>query len=86
MIAQTIDGKNGGDKMLRNLKAEMVRYGITTTDLSRVSNKTERSIQLKVAGKNAFTFPEVVAIRDAFFPGMSLEYLFARADPAQDSA
>lgn len=72
--------------MLQNLRAEMVRYGITTTDLSRVAKRTERSIRLKVSGKNSFTLPESIAIRDAFFPGMSLEYLFAHTGPTQDSA
>ena len=64
--------------MLQNLRAEMLRYGITAADLSRAAKRTERSIRLKVAGKTAFTLPEGIAIRDAFFPGMSLEYLFAR--------
>lgn len=72
--------------MLQNLRAEMVRYGVTAVDLSRVTNRTERSIRLKVSGKNAFTLPEGIAIRDAFFPGMSLEYLFARSELVQDSA
>ena len=72
--------------MLQNLRAEMVRYGITTADLSHATNRTERSIRLKVAGKNAFTLPEGIAIRDAFFPGVSLEYLFAHSNAAQDSA
>lgn len=72
--------------MLQNLRAEMLRYGITAADLSRVAKRTERSIRLKVAGKTAFTLPEGIAIRDAFFPGMSLEYLFARTESVQDSA
>ena len=66
--------------MLQNLRAEMMRYGITAADLSRTAKRTERSIRLKVAGKTAFTRPEGIAIRDAFFPGMSLEYLFARTE------
>lgn len=64
--------------MLQNLRAEMTRYGITPRDLSRETNRTERSIRLKIDGKNAFTLPEGIAIRNAFFPGMSLEYLFAQ--------
>lgn len=72
--------------MLRNLRAEMLRYGITSADLSRAAKRTERSIRLKISGKNAFTIREGIAIRDAFFPGMSLEYLFVNTDPTQGSA
>jgi len=70
--------------MLRNLSSEMKRYGISQNDLSRVTHKSERSIRLKLSGKNAFSFPEAKAVRDSFFPGISLEYLFAQSE--QDSA
>lgn len=32
---------------------------------------------LKINGKYAFTLNEAFAIRDAYFPGMEIEYLFA---------
>ena len=75
--------------MFQNLQAEMKRYGISTSDLSRVANKTKRSIQDKMRGKNDFTLSEAAKIRDSFFPGLSLEYLFARGENperTQDSA
>lgn len=71
--------------MLHNLCAEMARHEVTTPDISRVIKKTDRSVRLKVTGKNAFTMPEAIAIRDAFFPEMTLEYLFKR-DTGQSSA
>ena len=71
--------------MLNNLKAEMARYGITVPDISRITQKSDKSIRDKITGKSDFSMPEGLAIRNEFFPGLSLEYLFtadeARADP-----
>lgn len=69
--------------MLQNLRTEMKRYGVDAIDLSRAAGRTERSIRLKISGENAFTIREGIAIRDAFFPGMSLEYLFVNTDTTQ---
>jgi hypothetical protein len=70
----------GGDEMFYNLCAEMARKSITTTDLSRVTHKTGRSIRNKINGNGDFTLSEVYAIRDAFFPQMNIEYLFERKE------
>lgn len=64
--------------MFPNLRAEMVRHNVTAVDISKVTHKTDRSIRDKIAGRSDFLLTEVYAIRDAFFPGMELEYLFAR--------
>lgn len=66
--------------MLVNLRAEMARYGISAADLASVTGKTERSIRDKISGKRDFTLPESAVIRDTFFPGLKLEYLFSRSD------
>lgn len=72
--------------MLQNLKAEMVRYGVTASDLALVTNRTVKTINWKISGKYDFTLTESKSIRDKFFPGMSLEYLFSSGDPtAPDS-
>ena len=63
--------------MFPNLRAEMVRHNVTAVDISKVTHKTDRSIRDKIAGRGDFSLTEVYAIRDAFFPGMELEYLFA---------
>jgi len=63
--------------MLCNLKAEMARKQISAEMLAKAVGKSSRSMTDKVAGKFDFTFPECTTIRDKFFPGMSLEYLFA---------
>lgn len=62
--------------MLNNLRAEMARYGISTVDIAKVTGKTERSIRDKLIGKTQFSIPDAMAVRDHFFPEMSLEYLF----------
>lgn len=69
--------------MLSNLRTEMIRCGVTLTDLARVTGKTDRCMRDKVSGKRNFTFPECTTIRDAFFQKLSLEYLFAQSDAAE---
>lgn len=68
--------------MLPNLRAEMVRIGIKTTDIARAIGKTERSVRYKVSGQRSFSVEEALAIRDRFFPGLSVEYLFSRDSTA----
>ena len=63
--------------MLCNLKAEMARYNVSPVDVARIIGKTDRSIRDKISGKYDFTINECNAIRNNFFPDMSLEYLFA---------
>lgn len=70
--------------MLANLKAEMARYGISTLDIAKVAQRTNKSIRDKISGKTDFTMPEGLAIRNALFPGLSLEYLFASEDAAEN--
>lgn len=67
--------------MLVNLKCEMVRKNLSTVDISREIGKTSRAVSYKIAGNQAFTLPEAIAIRDRFFPSLTLEYLFAEDDP-----
>ncbi len=66
--------------MMENLRAEMIRYGVSALDIARVTGKTDRSIRDKISGKRDFTMSEGTTIRDHFFPGLSLEYLFAKVD------
>lgn len=70
--------------MFNNLRAEMARANISISDIAKVIHKTERSTRDKINGKAGFTWSEIIAIRDAFFPGMSIEYLFAQSE-AQSS-
>ncbi len=63
--------------MLRNLKAEMARHGIKTIDLQRAISKTDRCIRDKISGRAVFTLSEAMKIRDTYFKGLDLDYLFA---------
>ena len=71
--------------MLNNLKAEMARGGIKTSDIARVINKTDKCARMKVAGQTGFTFNECMTIHRTLFPDCSIEYLFAEeADYAKN--
>lgn len=79
---------------MQNLAAEMARMGVTNADIQKILDCSAKTVTNKLSDVTAFTVPEAFAIRDTFFPGFRLEYLFARApDPGpqpgpgmQDSA
>jgi transcriptional antiterminator len=62
---------------MRNLLAEMVRYGVTNADLQKVLGCSEKTVRNKLSGETEFSFPETIKIRNRFFEGFRLEYLFA---------
>lgn len=66
--------------MYHNLDAEMARIGITNRHLSLLLRKSARTIRDKRSGKYPFTLQEARKIRDAFFPGMNLDFLFSEYD------
>lgn len=70
--------------MLSNLKAEMARENITVPVLARTIKKSDRTIREKIKGNGTFSIPDAIAVRDTFFPGMDLEYLFAHSATAQN--
>lgn len=61
---------------MRNLKAEMVRYGMNNLDLQKILGCSERTVTNKLSGETEFTISEALKIRNTFFPGLRLEYLF----------
>lgn len=65
--------------MLKNIKAEMARNGITTEMVMHVLQKSDKTTRDKINGRSGFYFDEAVKLRDALFPGMDLEYLFAQS-------
>lgn len=66
--------------MLQNLKAEMARYSITSADIAKKISRSERNVRDKLNGEFQFTIEEAKIIKDELFPGMSLEYLFAKSN------
>lgn len=59
-----------------NLMAELARRNLTKRDIAQALHKDGRTIRNRFNGSAPFTIPEAFAIRDAFFPGVSLDYLF----------
>ena len=71
-----MNGGKEGNMVFRNLQAEMVRRNVTPIAISKSINKTEKSTRAKLDGKFPFTFQEAKIVRDTFFPGMDLDFLF----------
>lgn len=63
---------------VRNLSAEMARFGVTYSDLMELLNCSQKTVSNKLNDATEFSVSEAMNIRDKFFPGMRLEYLFAR--------
>lgn len=66
--------------MLRNLQAEMARSGVTVGAVSKSIGKSDRKVRDTLAGRYQFGVYEAFTIRDTFFPGLTMEYLFAREE------
>lgn len=63
---------------MKNLSAEMVRFGVSVSDLQNFLNCTDKTVRNKLSGTTEFSVREALGIRDAFFPGYRIEYLFAQ--------
>lgn len=73
--------------MLSNLRAEMIRAGVSTADIQAVLSCSPKTVTNKLSDSTAFSIWDAIKIRDTFFPGFKLEYLFARSGAEeQDSA
>lgn len=68
-----------------NLVAEMARADISIKDISACINVCERTTRYKMNGRTPFSWPEVRAIHQRFFPDIQLDVLFASGDE-RDSA
>lgn len=69
---------------MKNLSAEMARYGVSNVDIQNLLGCSNKTVTNKLSDNTTFSVNEAIKIRDAFFPGLRIEYLFARAE--QDSA
>lgn len=70
---------------MRNLRAEMERYGVTVADIRKILGCSEKTVRNKINGDTDFTLPEAFKIKSTFFKGYTLEYLFA-TDTLPESA
>lgn len=71
--------------MLNNLSAEMKRNGLNSVSLAGVIGKSDKAVRDKISGRSQFDIYEAMKIRDKFFSGMTLEYLFARQENPMDT-
>lgn len=62
--------------MYPNLNAEMSRIGIEQKDIAKKLNKGADGVSLKINGKRAWLLDEAKIIKAAFFPNLSIDYLF----------
>jgi len=62
---------------MRNLQAEMARYGISVVDIAKLLGCTEKTIRSKLAETTDFTYPEARLIHVKLFSTLQMEYLFA---------
>lgn len=60
-----------------NLRAEMARYGISNGDIQKLLCCSGKTVKNKLCGKTEFTVSEALKIRNKYFKGYTLEYLFA---------
>ena len=63
---------------MRNLCAEMARNGVSIGDIQKVLGCADKTVRNKTSGATEFSVSEALKIRDAFFPMLRIEYLFAR--------
>lgn len=67
---------------MRNLRAEMARYGISSQDIQLLLSCTDKTVKSRLEGTTEFSVSDSFKIRDTFFPGMRIEYLFASDNPS----
>ena len=60
----------------KNLKAEMGRDKVTIESISELLQIHRNSVANKLNGKTTFSIEEAKAIKTAFFPDYTLDYLF----------
>lgn len=63
-----------------NLMAEIAKRGIKKTAIAERIGISSRTLYSKLGGETSFTWEEVCAIKDCFFPDMDQETLFKRTD------
>lgn len=64
--------------MYPNLERELRQRGIAKKELAHLLEVREATVYDKLQGRFEFKLKEAMQIRDHFFPGVILEYLFSR--------
>ena len=63
-----------------NLRAEMTRFGVRQEDIANAVSKSVATIRNWMYGNGEFSVGDAFVVRDKFFPGCSIEYLFKREE------
>lgn len=63
---------------MKNLKAEMARYAVSNLDIQKLLGCSDKTVKNKLNGETAFTVSEALKIRETFFKGYRISYLFAQ--------
>lgn len=71
---------------MKNLSAEMARFGVSNADIQAILSCSSKTVTNKLNDSTEFSVSEAIKVRDAFFPGLRLEYLFASSEGVRDSA
>jgi transcriptional regulator with XRE-family HTH domain len=64
--------------MYRNLEAELARKGISRADIAKALGIAIATVSEKLNNTSRMKLGEAMAIRDTFFPDMTMDYLFAK--------
>ena len=70
--------------MFCNLKAEMARRGLSGNKIAEGVGITGKTFSNKMIGISEFTRSEMFRIRDTFFEGEKIDYLFAFEERAKN--
>lgn len=62
--------------MYRNLEAEMIRSGVTRSDVSELLGIGYAAVIYRISGKKRFYWDEVLKIQTTYFPKIDIKYLF----------
>lgn len=65
-----------------NLKGEMAKKGVSIEELAKLLNIHRNSVANKLNGDTPFTIDEAFKIHEAYFPQLSLNFLFEKGTPA----
>ena len=68
-----------------NLVGQIAAHGISRAAIAATLNCTQRTLRNKLSGDSEFSWGEVNLIREKYFPGCTLEYLFDKSnDPKEE--
>ena len=73
---------NGKQSAYPNLRAEMARRGITSQKIAQALRLNPGTLSAKMNDPARFRLDEAFYLRNRFFPGQSIEYLFSREETA----